>query len=76
MVNARKFLAAMQLPPTHSGFPHPSLIHAMLASAARLVSSDFFTREEKYWGRTDPGESVSDYHAKKSKVSSYAASSR
>lgn len=72
MVNARKFLAAMQLPPTHSGFPHRSLIHAMLASAARLVSSDFFTHEEKYWGRNDPSESVSDYHAKSSKVSNSA----
>lgn len=68
MVNRRKFLASMTLPPTHSGFPHLALLHGMLAASSRMVSPDFFVHEEKYWGKTDPTETVMDYHAKRSKV--------
>ncbi|KAL8279936.1 hypothetical protein RQP46_007786 [Phenoliferia psychrophenolica] len=68
MVNQAKFLTSMSLPPTHSKFPHVSLIHAMLATAARMVGPTFFAQEEKYWGLEDREQTVADYHAKKSMV--------
>lgn len=66
MLNARKFLAAMTLPPTHSGFPHPSLLHGILATSARMVSADFFGFEAKYWG---DAAGPAEYHAKCAQVS-------
>lgn len=68
MISQRKFELALTLPPTHAGFPHSSLIHAMLAMASRMVSEDFFAQEEKYWGKTDPTETVADYHGNKAQV--------
>lgn len=70
MINERKFLAAMRLPPSHVNFPHPCLLHAMLASASRMVSKDTFQHEAKYWGKMDENETVADYHAKRAKVCS------
>jgi hypothetical protein len=37
MLNRARFLARLALPPTHSNFPHPSLLHAVCASAAAWV---------------------------------------
>lgn len=34
LVNRGRFFARMQLPPTHSDFPHPSLLHAICALSA------------------------------------------
>lgn len=58
----------MTLSPTHSHFPSSCLLHAILASAARMVSEDFFAAEEKYWGKENRDETVADYHAVKAKV--------
>lgn len=63
-----KFLASMTLSPTHPQFPSSCLLHAILASSARMVSEDFFAQEEKYWGKDDHEETVADYHAVKAKV--------
>ncbi|KAM0786648.1 hypothetical protein ACM66B_002097 [Microbotryomycetes sp. NB124-2] len=65
MINGQKFLADMALPPTNSGFPHPCLIHAMLATATRMVSADFFGFEQRYWGSE---ATPADYHAKRARA--------
>lgn len=63
MLNQRKIQTSMVLSPTHVDFPHTSLIHSMLATASRMVSDGFFNPEDKYWGASNPYESVSDYHS-------------
>ncbi|BGP25902.1 C6 transcription factor [Rhodotorula toruloides] len=65
MINPSKFRADMLLPPTAFGFPHLSLLHAMCALAAKMVSPDYFAAEEIYWvGYSSP----SDYHFAKAKT--------
>ncbi|KAI5477187.1 hypothetical protein MNV49_006631 [Pseudohyphozyma bogoriensis] len=73
MIHQGRFLASMQLPPNNSGFPHVSLIHAMLATAARLVSDTFFDHEDSYWSKEVPGETPCDFHARKAKAAIDAA---
>lgn len=68
MINQAKFLASMSLPPTHSKFPHVSLLHGMLATASRMVGPTFFAQEDKYWGLEDRDQTVTDYHAARTKV--------
>ncbi|KAM0751551.1 hypothetical protein T439DRAFT_324738 [Meredithblackwellia eburnea MCA 4105] len=76
MVNQGRFLANLALPPTHSGFPHTSLIHAMLATAARMVGNGFFSNEERYWGTADDTSAVADYHGLRAKFHIDAALAR
>lgn len=63
MLNQRKIQTSMLLSPTHIDFPHTSLIHSMLATASRIVGEGFFNPEDKYWGASNPYETVSDYHS-------------
>ncbi|KAK4048864.1 hypothetical protein OIO90_005672 [Microbotryomycetes sp. JL221] len=65
MLNPQKFFAAMSLPPTNNGFPHSALLHAVLATAVRMVSVDFFGFEHRYWGEE---ATPADYHAKRARV--------
>ncbi|KAK4049546.1 hypothetical protein OIV83_004043 [Microbotryomycetes sp. JL201] len=65
MINQQKFLAALSLPPNNSGFPHPCLIHAMIATSVRMVSADFFGFENRYWGSE---ATPADYHAKRARA--------
>lgn len=66
LLNAASFRAAMLHPPSTAGFPHPALIHSMMAIASMLVSDDFFANEPRYWPQT---QSVTEYHASRGKVS-------
>lgn len=45
VINEANFRRRLALPSTHPNFPNPSLLHAMLAAAASLVSYDFFEGE-------------------------------
>ncbi|BGP59241.1 hypothetical protein NBRC10512_005033 [Rhodotorula toruloides] len=65
MIDPSRFRADMLLPPTAFGFPHLSLLHAMCAVAAKMVSPDYFASEEMYWvGYSSPSE----YHFAQAKV--------
>lgn len=68
MINKGRFLAALTLPPRHHDFPHKALLHAVLASAALMVSQDFFLGEDSYWSKEDITESPADYHGRKAKA--------
>ncbi|BGP49664.1 hypothetical protein JCM10450v2_005567 [Rhodotorula kratochvilovae] len=65
MINAVRFRAAMLLPPTSNGFPHPALIHILCAIACMMISDDFFTGEERYWKGF---ERPTEYHAARCKA--------
>ncbi|KAL7422208.1 hypothetical protein Q5752_002854 [Cryptotrichosporon argae] len=42
LIHRARLLARLQLPPTHSNFPHPALIHAMCASAAAWCAPSIY----------------------------------
>lgn len=46
-----RLLARMALPPTHSNFPHPSLIHAVCAAAAARCPEEVYSKStrDKQW---------------------------
>lgn len=69
MIDRARFLANLSLPPTHHQFPPSCLLHAMLATAARLVSDDFFAGENEYWRRGDNAvRHPAEYHAARAKA--------
>ncbi|SGZ30478.1 BQ5605_C048g12374 [Microbotryum silenes-dioicae] len=72
MINRDRFMASMMLPPSHHGFPHRSILHAILACTVRMVSDDFYGHEHGYWLRRQDGVaqeiSPADYHAQKSRA--------
>ncbi|KAM0755924.1 hypothetical protein T439DRAFT_15844 [Meredithblackwellia eburnea MCA 4105] len=68
MLNHIKFIESLQLAPTHPSFPHPSLIHALMAHVALHVPPDIFSGEERYWGKHSHLESAADYHASRAKL--------
>ena len=68
MVNERKFRQGMLHTPEHAEYPAACLVHAVLASAARIVSPGFYVGEKKYWGQgRQKDESLSDYHAQRAR---------
>lgn len=74
MIHQSRFLTSMTLPPKHVGFPHLSLLHAMLATASRIVSASFFEGEEQYWRKLGgEGKGVSEYHSVQSRVSNLSS---
>lgn len=48
-----RFLARIALPPTHSNFPHPSLIHAICAAAAARCPEEVYSKStrDKQWAK-------------------------
>lgn len=60
LINASRFRTAMLLPPTSPGFPHASLIHAVCAVAAMIISPEYFRSEDPYWQHA--ASSASEYH--------------
>ncbi|SCV72293.1 BQ2448_4987 [Microbotryum intermedium] len=72
MINKDRFMASMILPPTHQGFPHRSILHAILATTVRMVSDDFYGHEQGYWLRRQNGVvqelSPADYHAQQGRM--------
>ncbi|GAA6003786.1 hypothetical protein JCM10207_003598 [Rhodosporidiobolus poonsookiae] len=66
MLNPGRFRAAMLLPPTSNGFPHPGLLHIICAIAAMYVSDDFFLAETRYW---PTHQTPTEYHASCAKAS-------
>lgn len=48
-----RLLARMALPPTHSNFPHPSLIHAICAAAAARCPEEVYSKStrDKQWAK-------------------------
>ncbi|SCZ91092.1 BZ3501_MvSof-1269-A2-R1_Chr2-1g03761 [Microbotryum saponariae] len=72
MVNKDRFMASMILPPSHHGFPHRSILHAILACTVKMVSDDFYGHEHGYWLRRQDGVaqevSPADYHAQQAKA--------
>lgn len=68
MVNERRFRHGLLYSPDHAEYPAACLVHAILASAARLVGASAFAGEKKYWGQgRDKGETPSDYHAQRAR---------
>jgi hypothetical protein len=66
MINKGRFLSALSHPPTHTKFPHASLIHAVCAVAARFIDPQQLDLDkESYWKDDD---SPADYHAKRAKM--------
>ena len=54
LLHRARFLARLALPPTHSSFPHPSLIHAICSSASAWCSPALYqTARDK--GKTSLG---------------------
>ncbi|SCV69806.1 BQ2448_1200 [Microbotryum intermedium] len=64
MINRGKFLASLQLPPSHTRFPITPLLHAIIATASTIVSEDYWAGEERYWSQF---ETPSDWHARVAK---------
>ncbi|KDE06717.1 hypothetical protein MVLG_02914 [Microbotryum lychnidis-dioicae p1A1 Lamole] len=64
MINRAKFLASLQLPPSHARFPITPLLHAIIATASMMVSEDYWAGEERYWSQF---ETPSDWHARVAK---------
>ncbi|OWZ59311.1 hypothetical protein C356_01070 [Cryptococcus neoformans c45] len=50
-----RFLARMALPPTHSNFPHPALIHAICAAAAARCPEEVYSKStrDKQWEKLE-----------------------
>ncbi|WVR05102.1 hypothetical protein IAU60_002114 [Kwoniella sp. DSM 27419] len=55
LLNRARFLARMTLPPTHSNFPHPALIHAICAAAAAWCAPEVYEQSPrvKSWSYPD-----------------------
>ncbi|WVQ71532.1 hypothetical protein IAR50_001071 [Cryptococcus sp. DSM 104548] len=51
ILHRARFLARLALPPTHANFPHPSLIHAICASAAAFCDPGIYEKStrDKQW---------------------------
>ena len=56
LIYESRFRQAMLLPPSHARYPPPVLLHAVVLSAGRTVSSDFWAGEFPYWGTSTPLE--------------------
>ena len=50
LLHRARFLARLALPPTHSNFPHPSLIHAVCAAAAPWCKPEMYSRGKESFG--------------------------
>lgn len=53
LLHRARFLARLALPPTHSNFPHPALLHAICSSASTWCSPAIY--EKSYSGKTGNG---------------------
>ncbi|WWC69552.1 uncharacterized protein I206_103494 [Kwoniella pini CBS 10737] len=51
VLHRARFLSRMALPPTHSNFPHPALIHAVCAAAAAWCSPEIYEKSTRGKGR-------------------------
>ncbi|ODN84683.1 hypothetical protein L202_00579 [Cryptococcus amylolentus CBS 6039] len=51
MLHRARFLSRLALPPTHANFPHPSLVHAICASAAAWCDPSVYEKStrDKQW---------------------------
>ncbi|WVQ98640.1 hypothetical protein IAU59_005770 [Kwoniella sp. CBS 9459] len=47
LLHRPRFLARMALPPTHSNFPHPALIHAICAAAAAWCPPEIYEKSSR-----------------------------
>jgi hypothetical protein len=47
VLHRSRFLARLALPPTHSNFPHPALIHAICAAAASWCPPAVYERSTR-----------------------------
>ncbi|OCF39471.1 hypothetical protein I317_06745 [Kwoniella heveanensis CBS 569] len=47
LLHRPRFLARMALPPTHSNFPHPALIHAICAAAAAWCPPEVYEKSSR-----------------------------
>lgn len=56
LLHRARFLSRLALPPTHSNFPHPALIHAICSSAAAWCSPEIYQRGAAFKD-TDSGPS-------------------
>ncbi|WWC61219.1 uncharacterized protein I303_103799 [Kwoniella dejecticola CBS 10117] len=51
VLHRARFLSRMALPPTHSNFPHPALIHAVCAAAAAWCPPEIYEKSTRGKGR-------------------------
>ncbi|WWC85393.1 uncharacterized protein L201_000256 [Kwoniella dendrophila CBS 6074] len=51
VLHRARFLSRMALPPTHTNFPHPSLIHAICAAAAAWCAPELYEKSVRGKGR-------------------------
>ncbi|WWD15819.1 hypothetical protein CI109_100243 [Kwoniella shandongensis] len=60
VLHRARFLARMALPPTHSNFPHPALIHAVCTAAASWCSPSVYEKSalDKYYSSTGDAASL------------------
>ncbi|WRT67022.1 uncharacterized protein IL334_003988 [Kwoniella shivajii] len=63
VLHRARFLSRMALPPTHSNFPHPALIHAVCAAAAAWCPPEIYEKSVrgKGWDSTDSTSGMGMY---------------
>ena len=71
LLHRARFLARLALPPTHSNFPHPALIHAVCSCAAAWCEPRVYQGSSKYGSSASFGTGSGSEEAMNGKSSAF-----